>query len=124
MQLLVDKVIHYCLGKKGAALDYPFDRDIPVVKVAGKIFALIFIQNKEHSFVNLKCDPLIAANLREQNKNIRPGYHMNKQHWNTVQLDGSVPEDDLTDMIDHSYEMVVKKLPKHAREALEESGKL
>lgn len=70
--------------------------------------------------MNLKCDPIIAENLREQHEAVRPGYHMNKKHWNTITLDGSLSDEDVYVMIDHSYDMVVKSLPKSSRESLAE----
>lgn len=109
-------IIEYCLKKKGATKEYPFGPGPIVFKVAGKMFGLIFEGTETR--LNLKCDPVIAENLREQNRNIRPGYHMNKKHWNTILLDGSLPESDIFDMIDHSYDRVVKALPKRLREPL------
>jgi len=79
------------------------------------MFALIFDGKAKQPYINLKCDPIIAGNLREQHESVGPGYHMNKKHWNTIILDGSLPEEDLFAMIDHSYDMVVKKLPKSLR---------
>ncbi|WP_262988459.1 MmcQ/YjbR family DNA-binding protein, partial [Enterococcus faecium] len=76
----MNNIIEYCLTKKGAVKDFPFGPDILVIKVAGKMFALIF--ESRHT-INLKCDPVIAENLREQHENVQPGYHMNKKHWNT-----------------------------------------
>ncbi|WP_028560108.1 MmcQ/YjbR family DNA-binding protein [Paenibacillus pinihumi] len=110
-------IIEYCLKKKGAAKEYPFGPDPMVFKVAGKIFAIIF---EEKDFINLKCDPVIAENLREQYEGVTPGYHMNKQHWNTVKPDASLPEDDIKAMIDHSYDLIVSKLPKSVRESIAE----
>ncbi|CAM4420129.1 putative DNA-binding protein (MmcQ/YjbR family) [Paenibacillus endophyticus] len=114
----MNNIIAYCVNKKGAAKEYPFGPDPLVIKIAGKMFALIFENKGDHSYINLKCDPVIAANLREQHHNVRPGYHMNKKHWNTIAMDGSLPESDLFAMIDHSYDMVVKNLPKSVRESL------
>lgn len=111
-------IMEYCLNKKGATKDYPFGPEPLVIKIGGKIFALIFENKGDYSYINLKCDPVIAENLREQHKNIRPGYHMNKKHWNTITMDGSLPESDVFAMIDHSYDMVVKNLPKTLRESI------
>ena len=107
--------IEYCLNKIGAIKDYPLgpDRDPLAIKIAGKIFALFY---EEKGYLVLKCDPVIAENLREQHEDVRPGYHMNKQHWNTIMLEGSLPESEIFEMIDHSYNMVVKSLPKIIRE--------
>lgn len=105
-------IIEYCLKKKGATKEYPFGPAPVAIKVAGKMFALMFEAQGKRARLNLKCDPVIAENLREQNKHVLPGYHMNKKHWNTILLDGSLPETDIFDMIDHSYDMVMKSLPK------------
>ncbi|MDQ8734523.1 MmcQ/YjbR family DNA-binding protein [Paenibacillus sp. LHD-38] len=113
-----NNIIEYCLKKKGAAKDYPFGPDPLVIKIAGKMYALIFENKGDYSYLNLKCDPVIAENMREQHENVRPGYHMNKKHWNTITMDGSLPESDVFVMIDHSYDMVVKNLPKNLRESI------
>ncbi|MGN7356670.1 MmcQ/YjbR family DNA-binding protein [Paenibacillus sp. SAF-054] len=114
-----NRIIEYCSLKKGATKDYPFGSDPLVFKIAGRMFALVF-QGKGEAplYINLKCDPVIAANLREQHEAIQPGYHMNKQHWNTVMIDGSLSPSDILAMIDHSYELVVQKLPKSLRHTL------
>ncbi|MCM3703895.1 MmcQ/YjbR family DNA-binding protein [Paenibacillus macerans] len=116
---MYNKLTAYCLSKKGAVQEYPFGPDTLVMKVGGKIFALIPVPGNESAVqISLKCDPVIAANLREQHKCVQPGYHLNKQHWNTVTADGSLPIDDLQAMIDHSYDLVLKGLTKAAREAV------
>lgn len=115
-----NSIIEYCLKKKGAAKEYPFGPDPAVIKIAGKMFALIFAEKGSDLRLNLKCDPVIAENLREQNENVLPGYHMNKKHWNTIMINGALPESDIFDMIDHSYDMVVKNLPKSLRESIAE----
>ncbi|MNZ92235.1 hypothetical protein D3C78_1112530 [compost metagenome] len=115
---LKSNIIEYCLKKKGATKDYPFGPEPLVIKVAGKMFALIFEEKSGHIRLNLKCDPLIAENLREQHEAVRPGYHMNKKHWNTITIDGSLSDSEIFSMIDHSYEVVVKKLPKTLRESI------
>ncbi|WP_141501933.1 MmcQ/YjbR family DNA-binding protein [Paenibacillus luteus] len=115
-----NKIIDYCLKKKGATKEYPFGPDAMVIKIAGKMFALIFEDKTDDYRLNLKCDPVIAENLREQHEAIRPGYHMNKKHWNTIMLDGSLPVDDIFSMIDHSYDLVVKSLSKSIRESISE----
>ena len=107
--------IKYCLNKKGAIKDYPLGHDPLAIKIAGKIFALFY---EEKGYLNLKCDPVISENLREQHEDVRPGYHMNKQHWNTIILEGSLPESAIFEMIDHSYDLVVKNLPKSIRESI------
>ncbi|WNQ12777.1 MmcQ/YjbR family DNA-binding protein [Paenibacillus aurantius] len=110
-------LIRYCLSKKGAVEDRPFGPEPLVVKVGGRMFALI-AESAEACHFSLKCDPVIAENLREQHSAVRPGYHLNKKHWNTVVLDGSLPEEDVMAMIDHSYDLVVAKLPRSVREEL------
>ncbi len=119
MKYMKENIIEYGLKKKGAVPTHPFGLDSLVIKVEGKMFALIFENIANQMIINLKCDPVIAANLREQYDNVRPGYHMNKKHWNSVTLDGSVPEQDIFYMIDHSYDLVVKKLPKSIRESIQ-----
>ncbi|MGO4729285.1 MmcQ/YjbR family DNA-binding protein [Paenibacillus sp. 2KB_22] len=116
-----DTMIEYSLKKKGAIKDYPFGPDPVAIKVAGKMFALIFENKEKHCRLNLKCDPIIAENLREQHEAVQPGYHMNKKHWNTITLDGSLSNEDVYFMIDHSYDMVIQSLPKRVRESLVES---
>jgi predicted DNA-binding protein (MmcQ/YjbR family) len=104
----------YLLSKPEAVEDFPFDTTTLVIKVCGKIFAALGI-NDQPLRVNLKCDPLKAELLRGKYPAVRPGYHMNKKHWNTVVLDGTVPEEELRVMIDDSYALVVKGLPKAQR---------
>ncbi len=106
----------YLLAKAGAGEDFPFDETTLVFKIAGKMFALLGL-NDEPLRINLKCDPLLAESLRERYSAVLPGYHMNKRHWNTVVLDGSVPEAEFRAMIDASYALVVKGLPKSKRPA-------
>jgi predicted DNA-binding protein (MmcQ/YjbR family) len=101
----------YCLSKPGATEGTPFGSDVLVFKVGGKIFALAAL-DEVPATVNLKCDPDLALDLRDQYEEVRPGYHMNKKHWNTVQIEGGIPTAELKKMIDHSYELVIKGLPK------------
>lgn len=108
----------YLLGKPETVEDYPFGPDAAVYKVHGKMFALVFRDGKTEA-VNLKCHPLEAIELRDVFSAVRPGYHMNKKHWNTVTLDGSLPAGELQRMIDNSYALVVKGLPKAVRTGLE-----
>ena len=107
----------YCLNKPGTTESFPFDNKTLVFKVAGKMFALVDVDLFESA--NLKCDPEYAVDLREQYAGITPGYHMNKKHWNTISSDGSVPDSLFFELIDHSYDLVVKGLPKKARLELE-----
>jgi predicted DNA-binding protein (MmcQ/YjbR family) len=109
-----DEVLDHCSGLHGAAEDYPFGDDVAVFKVGGKMFALVLLTGDPGS-VTLKCDPAWALELRAMYEAVRPGYHTNKRHWNTVELDGSVANAELRDMVAHSYELVVKSLPREQR---------
>jgi predicted DNA-binding protein (MmcQ/YjbR family) len=100
----------YCLAKQGVTESLPFDNNTLVLKVMGKIFTLAKIE--EFQSINLKCDPEMAIKLRERYNAVLPGFHMNKKHWNTVRLGSDVPPEMLLKLLDHSYEMVVKNLPK------------
>jgi predicted DNA-binding protein (MmcQ/YjbR family) len=101
----------YCLTKPGATEEVPFGPDVLVFKVGGKMFALAAVDEVPPT-VNLKCDPDLALDLRDRYEQVRPGYHMNKKHWNTVEIEGGIPDIELRKMIDHSYELVIKRLPK------------
>lgn len=96
----------------------PFEPGIPVFKVAGKVFAILQPDSDPVSQVTLKCEPGLALELRAQYPSVTEGYHVNKKHWNTVLLDGTVPDDEVRDMIEHSYRRVVAGLPKAARQPL------
>ena len=97
--------------------EQPFGPGVDVYKVASKIFAILSVE-EDPPALSLKCEPLLALELREEFKAVIPGYHLNKAHWNTVILDGSVPDSEVKNMISHSYEQVVKGLPKAVREKL------
>lgn len=114
----VEQLRVYCLEKKGAVEDFPFDDVTLVFKVMGKIFALTGLDEVECK-VNLKCDPELAISLREQSPDVIPGFHMNKKHWNTVYCERELPEKTLKELIDHSYGLVVAGLRKKDRETLE-----
>jgi predicted DNA-binding protein (MmcQ/YjbR family) len=107
----------YCLSKKGVTEHFPFDEDTLVFKVGGKMFALSSLSQweKNEPSVNLKCDPDRGTELRAQYESIKPGYHMSKVHWNTIDVNGDVPKKLLLELIDHSYEMVFKSLTKKAQ---------
>ena len=107
----------YFKNKPGNTEDYPFGPDTLVYKVMGKMFALVGIDESPLR-INLKCDPNEAIILRDMYESVIPGYHMNKEHWNTVILDGSIPEEEIHKMIDESYRLVVKFLKKSDREKL------
>ena len=113
----IDEFRGYCALKKGVHEDFPFGDDTLVMKVMGKMFALANLDGPLS--LNLKCDPERAAELRERFPAVRPGYHMDKKHWNTVDMDGSVPLALIKEWIDHSYDLVVAKLPKGLRTELE-----
>ena len=113
----VEAIREYCLSKKGAEEDYPFDEVTLVIKVAGKMFVLVSLDSIPLQ-LNLKCDPEKAVELREQYENVIPGWHMNKKYWNTVIIDGNIRWDELKDWIDHSYDEVVKKLKKSEQKRL------
>ncbi len=106
----------YCISKPGTSEELPFDNQTLVFKVKGKIFALTNIDTFES--INLKCDPEKALELREKYQAVQPGYHMNKKHWNTIQIDGELNDDQIRHWINHSYELVVSKLPKKLKEEL------
>jgi predicted DNA-binding protein (MmcQ/YjbR family) len=95
----------YCISKTDATESFPFGEDTLVFKVNGKIFALVNLDGELS--INLKCDPVFAIELRERYSSVTSGYHMNKKHWNTVLLDGSVPDKELFSWIDHSYNLVI-----------------
>lgn len=101
----------YCLRKSGASEATPFGPDVLVFKVASKMFALASL-DQVPTTVNLKCDPDLALDLRDRYEQVSPGYHMNKKHWNTVEIDAGIPDIELREMIDHSYELVIGRLPK------------
>src|SRR6476620_6543250 len=107
----------YCLTKPHVTEGTPFGEDVLVFKVGGKMFALASLDEVPCT-VNLKCDPDRALELRDRFEQVRPGYHMNKKHWNTVEIDSGVPESELRKMIDHSYDLVVRALPKAQRDQL------
>lgn len=112
----IEEFRDYCLSKKGVTEEFPFDQVVLVFKVKGKMFALT--DTDEFESINLKCDPEIAAELRERYPAVLPGYHMNKKHWNTLLMDGSLPDKLIKKWIDDSYELVVKGLPKKLKEEL------
>ena len=113
----IESFRNHCLLKKGVSEEFPFDANTLVFKVMGKMFALADVDLFES--VNLKCDPERSVELREQYPGIVPGFHMNKSHWNTVTMDGSVPDRLVMELIDHSYELVVSKLPRALKSELE-----
>jgi predicted DNA-binding protein (MmcQ/YjbR family) len=112
-----EQVMELCASFPEAVEDYPFGDGIAVFKVGGRMFALVPL-GEDAASVNLKCDPDIALDLRARHAAVRPGYHQNKRHWNTVELDGSIADDELREMIEHSYELVVSQLTRAQRNRL------
>jgi predicted DNA-binding protein (MmcQ/YjbR family) len=115
----IEQLREYCLNKKGVTEDFPFDADTLVFKVLGKIFALFPLEKweKGEGWVNLKCDPEYALQLRAEQSSIIPGWHMNKKHWNSVLIyKGELQPKFILQLIDHSYEMVLKSVPKKLRD--------
>lgn len=110
-------LIEYCARLKASTEDFPFDEVTLTYKVGGKIFILISTAS-ETLRINLKCNPERAIQLREEFSAIIPGFHMNKKHWNTVVLDGSLPKKLVHEMIAHSYELVYKSLTKAKKEQI------
>jgi predicted DNA-binding protein (MmcQ/YjbR family) len=112
--MMRDDVLDLCAALPGAVGDYPFGEGVAVFKVGGRMFALVSLEGSTGS-VNLKCDPDLALELRARYPCVHPGYHQNKRHWNTVELDGSIDDSELRWMIDHSYALVVANLPQGVR---------
>jgi predicted DNA-binding protein (MmcQ/YjbR family) len=113
----LEELRNYCLSKPGTEETFPFGEETPVYKVMGKMFLLTGFEYSPVQF-NVKCDPELAADLRERYACVAPGYHMSKKHWNTVTCDGSVSAKLLREWIDHSYTLVAESLPKKDKEAL------
>ena len=113
-----DGVFALCLALPGAEETYPFGDEVAVMKVGGKMFALVSLGDEP--VVNLKCDPPRALELRAAYAGIRPGYHQDKRHWNSVDLDGSVEDDVVRGLVEDSYDLVVAKLPRAVRDPLVE----
>lgn len=112
----IEELRDYCLQKNGVTEGFPFGEDTLVFKVGEKLFLLTSLT--EANRFNVKCDPELAVELRERYNEVKPGYHMNKVHWNTVYMDGNLTIKQLREMIDHSYDLVLKSLPKKLREQL------
>lgn len=112
----IEELREYCLTLKGATEDFPFDETVLVFKVAGKIFCLTDLDDK--FALALKNDPEKNIELREQFPAVKPGYHMSKKHWNTIDVDGTISDNMLKDFIDESYDLVVLKLTKEVKQKL------
>jgi predicted DNA-binding protein (MmcQ/YjbR family) len=111
----------WCLQQPGAVEDFPFGPEHSVFKVAGKMFALSALERAPLE-VSVKCEPELAVGLRGGYSAIRPGYHLNKRHWNTLTLDASLPDQLVRDLVEDSYDLVVSALPKRVREGLATGG--
>ena len=107
----------FCVAFPGSVETFPFGPRTSVFKVAGKMFALSQLAQSPLQ-VSVKCEPLLAEQLREAHDAVLPGYHLNKRHWNTVTIDGSLPDRTIKDMIEDSYDLVVSRLPASRRRAL------
>jgi predicted DNA-binding protein (MmcQ/YjbR family) len=112
-----DELRRWCLARPGAREEFPFGERVSVFKVGGKMFALSMLGQRPLR-VSLKCDPELASGLRAAHAAIEPGYHLNKRHWNTVTLDGSLADEMVLDMLEDSYDLVVAGLPAAARASL------
>jgi predicted DNA-binding protein (MmcQ/YjbR family) len=112
-----DGLRSWCLDRPGAAEEFPFGPNTSVFKVAGKMFALSALESRPLK-VSLKCEPDLAEQLRATYPAVAPGYHLNKRHWNTVTLDGSIPDKTVLDMLEDSYDLVVAGLPRATQERL------
>ena len=112
-----DELREHCLSFPGSEETFPFAPGMSVFKVAGKMFALSRLSQAPLR-VSLKCEPLLAEQLRAQHEDVLPGYHLNKRHWNTVIVDGSMSDEAVRDMIEDSYDLVVSALPLVRRRAL------
>ena len=107
----IEQIREYCLKKKGVTEEFPFDEETLVFKVMGKMFLLASLDTVPLQ-INLKCDPEKAVNLREEYESVKPGYHMNKKHWDTIIIDGSVSINKIFEWIDDSYNLVAAGLKK------------
>jgi predicted DNA-binding protein (MmcQ/YjbR family) len=116
----IESLREYCLSKKESTESFPFGEDTLVFKVYEKMFALMNLDGELS--INLKCDPEKAISLREKYNSVLPGYHMNKTYWNTIIIDGTIPENLIREWIDHSYDEVVKKLPIKILKKLTKNG--
>jgi len=117
----IESYRNYCLSFAGVTEETPFDADTLVFKVMGKMFGLTSIEN--FKFINLKCEPEFAIELRERYESVSPGYHMNKKHWNSILTDGELSDQELKYWIHHSYHLVANSLTKKQKEELEEMRK-
>ena len=113
----IEEYHEYCVAKKGVTEGFPFDEKTLVFKVMGKMFALTSVEN--FVSVNLKCEPELALDLREEYHAVKPGFHMSKKHWNTVTISGDATDDKIYEWTDNSYNLVVKSLTKKLQAELQ-----
>jgi predicted DNA-binding protein (MmcQ/YjbR family) len=113
-------LMNYCLSRKAAICEQPFGPDVDVIKVMGKVFALIPVVSDPPQ-ISLKCDPVFAQVLRDTYPAVKPGWHLNKKHWNSIVIDGTVADDEIKEWIDHSYAQVVKGLTRAQKKLLEKA---
>jgi predicted DNA-binding protein (MmcQ/YjbR family) len=119
--MFIDDLQTYCESKKAVTASFPFDQDVLVFKVMNKMFCLTSLKNWEENkpTVNLKCDPDIAIELRAQyDGTVIGGYHMSKKYWNTIYINDAMPDHEILKWIDHSYDLIVAKLPRKDRDQL------
>lgn len=114
----LDKIRNFCLSLPGTTEDMPFDETTLCFRVGGRIFAITDIEDRPVT-INLKCDPERAAGLREKYEFIKPGWHMNKQHWNSVNLESDISEQMFKELAKHSYDLIFSKLPRKIRNEIE-----
>jgi len=114
----IEQLRAYCLSKQQVEETQPFGPENLVYKLGGKVFLITSLDYVEYLTFNVKCDPDMAIELRERYACVQPGYHMNKKHWNTIVIDGSVSTAQLKKWMDHSYDLILKSLPKKAQEAI------
>ena len=113
----IEQFRDFCLSKKGVTESFPFDENVLVFKVLNKIFALTSLSSPEFT-VNLKCDPEKAISLRDEYECITPGFHMNKKHWNSVNVDSLLDDSLFLELVNHSYDLVIKGMTKKDREIM------
>ena len=113
----IEELREYCLSKKGATEDFPFDDETLVLRVMNKIFAIIPLERV--NCINLKCEPELVESLREHYNAVEPAWHMNKKHWNTVWSNRDAGREEICQWIDHSYNLIVNNLPKSQRNRFE-----
>lgn len=114
-----EEVIKFCLSLNKSTNDFPFDEEVMVFRIGGKIFALINIKSDD-TIISLKCDPVLAELLRGEFRGVKPGYHLNKKHWNSVDCNSDLNDEKLCELIEHSYKLVLKGLKKSIQNEINE----